>query len=272
MSLKTSKLLLAAVFSMVIFPASHAQEAPKTAPQSPGIAATVNGKPIPQSQLDLLIKESTARGQQDNQELRNNLRDELINREIISQEALKSGLDKNPEVSTQMEFARQAVLIGAFVQDYVKTHPISNEVLKAEYDKLKSQVGDKEYRARHILVEKESDAKDIIAQLKKGVKFEKLAADKSKDPGSKGRGGDLDWAAPGNYVKPFADALVQLKKGQHTQTPVETQFGWHVIKLDDVRTLKVPPFEEVKQNLEQRQQRQQFNQLISGLRAKAKIE
>ncbi|HVS27483.1 MAG TPA: peptidylprolyl isomerase [Burkholderiales bacterium] len=271
MRLKTSKLLLVAVSSFAVFTLCHAQDAAKAAPKS-GIAVTVNGKAIPQSQLDLLARERAAQGQADTEELRKNLRDELINRELLAQEAAKNSLDKNPEVATQIEFARQTVLVRAYLQDYLKTHPVSEEVLKAGYDKITSQLGDKEYHARHILVEKEAEAKDIIAQLKKGAKFEKLAAEKSKDPGSRAKGGDLDWAPPANYVKPFADALTKLKKGQYTQTPVETQFGWHVVKLEDVRPLKIPPFENVKSNLQQREQQQQLEKYVGELRTKAKIE
>ena len=273
MSLKISRLLLATTFGLVIFSASHAQEAPKSAPQNPNVVATVNGKSIPQSQLDLLIKERVAQGEQDNEELRKKLREDLITRELLYQEMVKSGFDKNPSITTQAEFVRQNFLLQAYLQDFIKTHPIGDDVLKMEYDKIKSELDGKlEYHARHILVEKEAVAKEIIAQLKKGAKFEKLAADKSIDPGSKGRGGDLDWAVPGNYVKPFADALVQLKKGQYTHTPVETRFGWHVIKLEDTRTVKVPPFEEVKPKLQQRNQQLQFDKYLGDLRAKAKIE
>lgn len=134
-------------------------------------------------------------------------------------------------------------------------NPITDDALKAEYDKIKAQMGDKEYKARHILVEKESEAKDIIAKLKKGEKFEKLA-EKSKDPGSKYKGGDLGWNAPASYVKPFSDALTMLQKGKFTTEPAQTQFGYHVIQLDDVRDLRAPSFDEVKNSLRQRLQQQ----------------
>jgi peptidyl-prolyl cis-trans isomerase C len=273
MSLKISGLLLAATFGLVIFPACYAQEAPKAAPQNPNVVATVNGKPIPQSQLDVLIKERVAQGEQDNEELRKKLREDLITREILYQEMLKSGFDKNLGITTQAEFVRQNFLLQAYLQDYMKTHPIGDDVLKAEYDKIKSELENKqEYHARHILVEKESEAKDIIAQLKKGSKFDKLAAEKSKDTTNSGKGGDLGWNLATNYVKPFADALLKLKKGQYTQTPVETQFGWHVVKLEDVRPVKVPQFEDAKPKLQQRFQQQQFEKFLADLRAKAKIE
>lgn len=273
MSLKISRLLLAATFGLVIFSVCHAQEAPKAAPQNPNVVATVNGKPIPQSQLDLLIKERVAQGEQDNEELRKKLREDLITRELLYQEMLKSGFDKNPGITTQAEFVRQNFLLQAYLQDYIKTHPIGDDVLKTEYDKIKSELDGKlEYHARHILMEKESEAKDIIAQLKKGSKFDKLAAEKSKDTNNSGKGGDLGWNLPTNYVKPFADTLLKLKKGQYTQTPVETQFGWHVVKLEDVRPVRVPQFEDVKPKLQQRFQQQQFDKYLGDLRAKAKIE
>ena len=150
--------------------------------------------------------------------------------------------------------------------------PISDEAMRKEYENAKTLAGAKEYKARHILVKEEAEAKQIIAQLKKGGNFEKIAAEKSEDTGSKNRGGDLDWAPPARYVKPFADALVKLKKGQLTDTPVQTQFGWHVIRLDDERATKIPPFDEVKNNIQQQMQQQAVQKAIADLRAKAKVE
>lgn len=164
------------------------------------------------------------------------------------------------------------MLIRAYLEDYFNKHPITDQAVKQEYDRVKAQLGDKEYRARHILVETEAEAKSLISQLKGGASFEKLAAEKSKDPGSKENGGDLGWNAPSSYVKPFADALVKLQKGQMTPQPVQTTFGWHVIKLEDVRPLKAPPLEEVKDNIRQQLQQQELMKLVSQLRQKAKIE
>lgn len=234
--------------------------------------ATVNGSAIPQSRLELLAKERAAQGQPDSPEMRKALREDLINREIIAQEATKKGLDKNSDVSTKIELARQAVLIQAYLQDHIKNNPLTDDALKAEFEKIKGQMGDKEYRAHHILVESQDEAKSIIAQLKKGAKFDKLAKQKSKDPGSKENGGELDWSPPNAYVKPFADALLKLKKGEYTQEPVQSQFGWHVIKLDDERAMQAPPFESVKQELQQRMQQQLIEKTIGALRDKAKIE
>ena len=273
MRFKTSTLLLSAVFGLAIYTACHAQETPKAAPQTPGVVATVNGKPIPQSQLDVLLKERVAQGEKDNEELRKILREDLITREVLYQEMVKSGFEKSPGMATQADFVRENYLLQAYLQDFIKTHPVSEDMLKAEYGKIKSELENKqEYLARHILVDKEADAKDIIAQLKKGAKFDKLATEKSKDPGSASKGGDLGWNLPSSYVKPFGEALVKLKKGQYTQTPVETQFGWHVVKLEDVRPVKVPQYEEVKAKLQQRFQQQQFDKFLADLRAKSKIE
>jgi len=232
----------------------------------------VNGVTIPQSRLDLIVKNATTQGQADTPELRKKIKDEMVDREILVQEAAKKGLDKNPEVATQIEIQRQSVLINAFLQDYVKAHPISDDAMKKEYEQVKAQSGSKEYKARHILVETEAEAKQIIAQLKKGGNFEKIAGEKSKDSGSKAQGGNLDWSVPNRYVPPFAQALAKLKKGQFTDAPIQTQFGWHVIRLDDERAAKFPSFEEAKPAIQQQLQQQTVNKLIADLRAKAKIE
>lgn len=234
-------------------------------------AALVNGVSIPQARIDLRVKAAAAQGQPDSPELRKVVRDDMINLELLAQEAVKLGLDKNPEATQQIELARQSVLAGAFVQDYAKNHPIGDDQLKQEYEKLKANVGNREYKARHILVDTEAEAKAIIAQLGKKAKFDKLAA-KSKDVGSAEHGGELDWAVPSNFVPPFANAMTSLKKGEYTKEPVESQFGWHIIKLDDVRDLKVPPFDELKPQLQQRLQQQSIQTAIADMRTKAKIE
>lgn len=234
-------------------------------------AAMVNGVSIPQARIDLRVKAALLQGQTDNPELRKAIKDDMINLEVMVQEATKLGLDKNVEVVQQMDLARQQVLVSAFVQEYAKSHPVSDDLLKQEYEKLKTKLGNKEYNARHILVDNEAEAKSIIAQLGKKAKFEKLA-EKSKDTGSAAQGGSLGWAVPGNFVQPFADALVSLKKGEVSKDPVQTQFGWHVIKLEDIRDLKAPSFEDVKPQLLQRFQQQMIKKAIDDLRAKAKIE
>ncbi|MES2537926.1 MAG: peptidylprolyl isomerase [Pseudomonadota bacterium] len=233
--------------------------------------AVVNGKPVPSSRADVMVKQMATQGQQDTPQLRAMVKEELINREILIQEADKLGLATKPEVKSQIDLARQSIVIRALVTDYIAKNPVKEADMKAEYDRFKSQAGDKEYHARHILVEKEDEAKAIIAKLKGGAKFEELAK-QSKDPGSAPNGGDLDWAAPGSFVKPFSDALVALQKGQMTETPVKTQFGYHIIKLEDVRAAKVPTYEEVKPQIAESLQQQKLQAYQQELRKKAKIQ
>jgi peptidyl-prolyl cis-trans isomerase C len=255
-------LLAATVLSA---PALAADAAPKGKP-----VATVNGKAIPQNLYDAFAAEQKAQGAADSPELQNAIKEELVRREILAQEAVKKGLDKKGDVAAKMDLARQAVLIQAYLTDYVKANPINEEKLKAEYDAIKTQLGSTEYKARHILVDKEEDAKAIIAKLGKGEPFAELAK-QSKDPGSKDSGGELGWSSPKSYVKPFADALQSLKKGEVTKEPVKTDFGYHVIQLEDTRPLNPPPFEQVKPQLQQRASQQQVEQLVKELRAKAKV-
>ena len=232
----------------------------------------VNGKEIPQSRIDVGVKSRIAQGQPDTPELRNTVKDALINQEIIAQEAVKKGLNKKPDVAAAIEINRQDILVNAYVQDYLQKNPVKDDTLKQEYERIKTQVGGKEYKARHILVENEAEAKDIIAQIKKGASFEKLAAERSKDTGTKDKGGDLDWNVPGNFVKPFGEALMKLKKGQLTETPVQSNFGWHIIRLEDERAFQPPAFESVKANLQRNVQQQMIQKAVTELRAKAKIE
>ncbi len=240
--------------------------------QSGGTVAKVNGVAIPQARLDLMVKAAIAQGQPDTAEMRNALRENLIAEEILVQEAIKKGLDRDPDVKTQVELARQAVLIRAFQADYIRNNTVSDAELRREYESVKSQMGDKEYKARHILVETEKEAKDIIAMLKRGGSFEKLAGERSIDSGSKDNGGELGWSPSAVYVKPFADTLVNLKKGELTSQPVQTSFGWHVIRLDDVRAAVPPSFEEVKQNMQQRVLQRNFAATVESLRKNAKVQ
>jgi peptidyl-prolyl cis-trans isomerase C len=233
--------------------------------------AVVNGKPVPSSRADVMIKQLAAQGQPDTPQLRAMVKEELINREILIQEADKRGLSNTPDVKNQVEIARQSIAIRALVQDYLKKNPVSDAEVQAEYDKFKAQAGDKEYHARHILVEKEDEAKAIITKLKGGAKFEELAK-QSKDPGSAANGGDLDWASPASFVKPFSDAMVGLQKGQITETPVKTQYGYHVIKLEDVRAAKIPSLEEVKPQIAESLQQKKLQTFQEDLRKKAKIQ
>ncbi len=234
-------------------------------------AAVVNNKPIPTAKVDEFVHALTAQGRPDSPELRAAVREELIARELFVQEAERKGLSRNAEVQRQLDQARQEILIRALIRDHLKAHPSTDADIQAEYDKLAKQGGEKEYKARHILVEKEDEARKILDQLRKGAKFEDLAK-QSKDTGSAASGGDLDWNVPGTFVKPFADALASLEKGKLTENPVQTQFGWHVIRLDDVRDVKAPPLEQVKPQIQQELERRKVQALQQELRAKAKIQ
>lgn len=233
--------------------------------------AVVNGKAIPSSRVDAMVKQLASQGQQDSPQLRAMVKQELINREVLMQEAEKSGLASNAEVKNQLEIARQSLLIRALMIDYVKKNPVSDAEVQAEYDKAKAQAGDKEYHAYHILVEKEDEAKAIILKLKAGAKFEELAK-QSKDTGSAAKGGDLDWATPATFVPAFSQAMTALQKGQFTETPVKTEFGYHIIKLDDIRTAKFPTLEEVKPQIVDGLQQQKVQAYQQALVKIAKIQ
>ncbi len=233
---------------------------------------TVNKTPIPQERIDLRLKVAAQQGQPDSPDLRKLIREDLINLEVISQEATKLKLDKQPEVVQQIELTRQTALANAYVMDYVKSHPIAEDAIKKEYENQKTHLGNKEYKVEHILVDSEKEAQAIITELKKkGSKFDKIAKKSSKDPGSKDKGGDLGWTNPANFVQPFGEAILKLKKGE-TSAPVQTQYGWHIIRLEDIRDLKVPTIEEVKGNLEKRLQQQSIQEAIKALRANADIK
>ena len=258
MILKPARLLLAMI-ALVAAPA-FAQN-----------VATVNGKPIPAAKVDQMVKQVVAQGRAtDSPQLRDAIKKDLIGREVLIQEADKQGVGGRADVKAAIDNARQSIIINAMLADYVKKNPIKDAEIKAEYDKYKSQVGDKEYRARHILVTTEDEAKAIITKLKGGAKFEELAK-QSKD-GSAANGGDLDWASPANYVPEFSKAMTALQKGAITETPVKTQYGYHVIKLEDVRTAKIPALEEVKQQVAEQLQQRQVAQFRESLVKKAKIQ
>ena len=188
------------------------------------------------------------------------------------QEAQKRGLDASPDYKAQMELARQSIMIRELFLDEQKKNAVTDADIQAEYDKFVAANSGKEFKASHILVEKEEEAKAILAALKKGGKFEEIAKKQSKDPGSGAKGGDLDWANPGSYVPEFTAALVKLEKGKMTQTPVKSQFGWHIIRLDDVRDAQLPKLEEVKPQIAQQLQQQRQAKFQEEMRAKAKVE
>ncbi len=253
--------------------AQTGKETPKAATKSTlkaGVIATVNGVAIPQRRADVLLRERATHGASPDDQLRAAVREDLINREVIEQEAKREGFTKSPELQAELDLVRQTVIVQNFVRDWLSKHPVTEDEMKKEYEKAKASMGETEYRARHILVDTEDEAKMIIAELKKGGKFEDLAA-RSKDAGSKAKGGDLGWGVPAYYDKAFADALVKLKKGEYTQTPVHTRFGYHVIRLDDVRPAKFPSYDEVKPRLEQEVSQRKLETLVRDLRAKAKV-
>jgi len=234
--------------------------------------AIVNGKAVPKARLDALALQLSRSGRPVTPEMQTQIREEVIAREVFMQEAEKLGLSATADFKSQMELARQAILIRELFADFQKKNPVTDADLKGEYDKFVAANGGKEYKARHILVEKESEAKDIIANLKKGGKFEEIAKKSSKDPGSGANGGDLDWANPSSYVPEFAEAMTKMTKGQLTSAPVKTQFGYHVIRVDDIRTAQLPPFEELKPQISQQMQQQKLATFQQGLRDKAKVE
>ena len=234
--------------------------------------AVVNGKAIPTSRMEPFLQQAAGSGKPVTDDVKAQIKDEIITREVFAQEAQKHGRDAPENFKTQMELARQSILIRELLTEYQKTNPVTDADIKAEYDMFVANNGGKEYHAHHILVEKEADAKAIIAQLKKGGKFDVIAKKSSKDPGSGANGGDLDWANPKSYVKEFSEALVALKKGQTTEAPVKTQFGFHIIRLDDVRDAKLPSLDEIKPQIAQKLGQVKVDAYRKELLSKAKVE
>ncbi|MFN3830032.1 peptidyl-prolyl cis-trans isomerase C [Tepidimonas ignava] len=233
--------------------------------------AIVNGKPVPSARLKALEQQVARSGRPVDDQVRAQLKEEAILREIFMQEAERRGLRASPEVKAQLELATQTVLIRELFADEQRRHPVTDAELRAEYDRIAQAMG-QEYRARHILVDSEDEAKAVLAELAKGAKFEDLARQRSKDKGSGANGGDLDWATPDVFVPEFGQAMAQLGKGQTTAAPVKTQFGWHIIRVDDVRKAQLPDFETVKPQLQQQLQQQKLAKFQDELRAKAKVQ
>lgn len=235
--------------------------------------AVVNGKAIPKSRVDALIKTAVKPGQPVPPDLEKRASDVVVMQEIFTQEAERRGLTNSPDYKAQMDLARSRVLMDLLRTDFEKKNPVTEAEEHAEYDKVKAQAGNgTEYHARHILVNNEDEAKKLIAELQKGAKFEDLAKKNSKDPGSAEHGGDLDWASPSSYVPEFSAAMTKLKKGEYTTTPVKSQFGYHIIKLEDTREQKFPSFDEVKPQIEQRLQQEKLQKYMEDLKAKAKTD
>jgi len=268
-----SRWTFALVFGATLSLAASAAEKP---------FVTVNGKPVSQADADLYIGQAHAQGFPDSPQLTDHVRDELVRREVIFQQAQKAGFDRKPDVAARAEAARQKILAQAqatweteivreYMQDFLKRNPVTDDQLRAMYNDMKAKGGSTEYKVRHILVKDESSAKDIIARLNKGASFADLARE-SADPGSKYNGGDLGWVTSSKVVKPFADAMAHLHKGEYTQTPVKTGYGFHVIEVDDTRPLQVPSFEDMKPMLYQQAQAELVDRMVKNLRAKATVQ
>ncbi|TQK11485.1 peptidyl-prolyl cis-trans isomerase [Herbaspirillum sp. SJZ107] len=263
MTFKPARLLLA----LIAIAASFAN-----LPASAQNLAVVNGKAIPSSRADQAVKQVVAQGQgQDSPQLREAVKQQLIAREVMMQEAVKQGYDKNPEVKQALESARQTIVINALARDYITKHPVTDAEVKAEYDRFVKTSGDKEYHVRHILLDNEADANAVIAKIKGGAKFEDLAK-QSKDTGSANNGGDLDWASPSSFPPEFAAGLTGLQKGQVTEKPVKTQVGYHVIKLDDIRQAKLPTLDEVKPQIQDSLSQQKLAAFQEEMVKKAKVQ
>lgn len=264
-------LMVSAVSIMTLCACNPSDQFKAAAPSKGPIAATVNGTAISENRVEMLAKQR--HGQPDTPEMRKEIIEQLSMQFLLSQEAIKKGLDKTPEVLDRIDLNKQSILANAFVQDYMKNSPVSDDMLKAEYEKIEGQMAGSEYKARHILVEKEADAKDIITKLRKNPKaFESLAKEKSQDSGSKASGGDLGWFDPRTMVPEFGAAVEKLAKDKFTEEPVKSQFGYHVILLEDSRQKMIPPLDQVKPALQQQVQQQNFKKLLDDLKAKAKIE
>lgn len=274
MVIQSRALLLAGVVSaLVLAGCSSKNSSSDGASSKDAVAATVNGAPISENLVNMLLKQRSDLGRAPDAETRAAFIDRLALQMVVAQEAVKKGVDKTPEVAAQLEMNRQSVLANAFVQDYMKSNPVSDDAVKAEYEKIKAQSSGNEYKARHILVSEEAEAKQIIASLGKNPKqFEALAREKSNDPGSRVRGGDLGWFDARQMVPEFGAALAKLSKGSYTTAPVKSQFGYHVILLEDTRPANVQSFEQMKASLTQQMQQQGLKRFIDDLKAKAKIE
>ena len=274
--------LVPGLLASLVFAASAYAQKPPAGPQAapatqanPAAVAVVNGRPIPAQRLDEVLTQLSSQGRADTPELRNAVREQLIMREIFAQEAERKGLSRSPDLMRQLEQMREDLLIRALIQDHLaNVEPVTEDDVSREYQRQHGGAaasGASEYRARHILVDREDEAQQIIAQLRKGEKFENLAR-RSRDVGSAQQGGDLDWATPETYVKEFSEAMVALKKGRFTEKPVRTQFGYHVIRLDDVRAVTAPPLAQLAPQIRQDLERARIDRLQQALRAKAKIQ
>ncbi len=248
--------------------AKPATGAPAAKPVS---VATVNGEAISSETLDVFVEAVTGKKVAEiPADQKSQMLDQLINMVLAAQAATKDGLQNDPAVKARVWLLSQQMLAQAGTEKYLKAHPVSESEVKAEYDAQVAHMP-MEYKARHILVETKEKADEIIKQLKGGADFAKLAAQDSKDPSGKS-GGELGWFSLQTMVKPFADAVAALKKGEITPQPVQTQYGWHVIQLEDTRTPTPPEFDSVKQQVEQLAQRKKLQAYLDELRKAAKVQ
>lgn len=236
--------------------------------------ATVNGKAVTQEQLDRFVTLLVEQGAQDSPELREQVKQEMIHRLVAVQAAEKAGIHKRPAVEQELELARQGILVRALIADHLEKNPISDEKVQQEYDRIKATQADrKEYKVRHILVEDEKKAQDLLEQIKaKKISFNDAASQHSIDPGSGKNGGDLGWAPASNYVPEFATAVESLKKGATSDKPVQSQFGWHIIQLEDERPVQFPDLADVKPQLEEMMRQQQVVEFQKKLMDDANIK
>ncbi len=234
------------------------------------VLATVNGNKITAEDYRHFVFEATQGkgGRLDP----NDVMTELLSRELIHQDALKQGLDKNQDVLAELERVKYRLVVGAALDELISKKPITEAELQSLYDKQVKGAGLKEYKARHILVKDKTLAEQIITELDLGGDFAKLAEKHSTDAGSSKRGGDLGWFKPQTMVQEFASATMQLEKGKYSATPVKSQFGWHIIKLEDSRDVTPPSFEQVKKKLQQLAQQLRVNEYVRSLQEKADIQ
>lgn len=253
--------------------AAEPAAAPPAAAEAKKPLAVVNGVAVPAMFANFVRQGRLARNANPESLTDESIRDALITVELLAQEAAQKGLDKNASVQAAIEYQKKDILAQAAMEDFARRNPIGEDALKAEYDKAKAKAGTNEYRPRHILVPSEKEARALIAKLTTGkkAKFEDLAKSASKDS-SAGNGGDLGWILPANLVPEFANAMVKLKKGEITKDPVQTQFGWHVIKLDDSRALDFPPYEKLKGRINSQMQQMHMRKFVQELRATSKVE
>lgn len=273
MTLKFSILIATSVSLLILLGCNSADTAKTASSANTNAAATVNGSPISASLVDLVVMQKAEHGHSGNAESRDGVIDQLAIQYILAQEASKMGLDKTPAVADQIELAQKAILAKAFVQNYVKSNPVSNDMVKAEYDRIRGQMAASEYKARQILLESDADARAVIAKLKSNPRaFGALAKEKSKDLASKGNGGDLGWFDARNMAPEFGAAVSRLSKGQLTDEPVKSQLGYHVIFLEDTRQKQFPAFDQLKPTLQRQVEQQHVKRMLDDLKAKAKIE